>query len=194
MTCSPVAMGRAARRTSAPRSSRWSVPTSSARRAVRAATRPSLASRCDLDDGRRVFVKAVSPAQNPESPTCSGARSTSRDACRASVPAPRLLHVDGRRRLGRRRVRVRRRSTSAHPVATPASSLQVVCDRQPARHRLRCTDRLRGLPTAAERLSTDVRRLEDSEREPTSPVTLDDWSARASRRSRGRSNRDGPTR
>ena len=29
---------------------------------------PSFASRCDLDDGRRVFVKAVSPAQNPQSP------------------------------------------------------------------------------------------------------------------------------
>jgi hypothetical protein len=29
---------------------------------------PSLASRCDLDDGRRVFVKAVSAAQNPETP------------------------------------------------------------------------------------------------------------------------------
>ncbi|MDQ1480538.1 MAG: hypothetical protein QOI44_1399 [Actinomycetota bacterium] len=29
---------------------------------------PSLASVCVLADGRRVFVKAVSPAQNPDSP------------------------------------------------------------------------------------------------------------------------------
>ena len=29
---------------------------------------PSLAARCGLADGRRVFIKAVSPAQNPDSP------------------------------------------------------------------------------------------------------------------------------
>ena len=29
---------------------------------------PSVAARCLLADGRRVFIKAVSPAQNPDSP------------------------------------------------------------------------------------------------------------------------------
>ena len=42
---------------------------------------PSFASRCDLDDGRRVFVKAVSPAQNPESP----------DMLRSEIDATRRL-------------------------------------------------------------------------------------------------------
>jgi aminoglycoside phosphotransferase (APT) family kinase protein len=53
---------------------------------------PSLASRCDLDDGRRVFVKAVSAAQNPETP---GMLRREVDVTRLlppEVPAPSLLH------------------------------------------------------------------------------------------------------
>lgn len=52
---------------------------------------PSLASRCDLDDGRRVFVKAVSAEQNPETP---GMLRREIDVTRylsADVPAPSLL-------------------------------------------------------------------------------------------------------
>jgi len=59
---------------------------------------PGLAARCRLADGRRVFVKAVSPDQNPQA-----CRIHRREAEVASqlppwVPAPRLRHVhdDGR--------------------------------------------------------------------------------------------------
>lgn len=54
---------------------------------------PGLAARCLLADGRRAFLKAVSPAQNPQA-----CRIHRREAEVASqlpdrVPAPRLLHV-----------------------------------------------------------------------------------------------------
>lgn len=53
---------------------------------------PSLASRCDLDDGRRVFAKAVSAEQNPETP---GMLRREIDVTRrlpSDVAAPSLLH------------------------------------------------------------------------------------------------------
>ena len=53
---------------------------------------PSFASGCDLDDGRRVFVKAVSPAQNPESPDMLRREMEITRRLPPSVPAPRLLH------------------------------------------------------------------------------------------------------
>lgn len=54
---------------------------------------PGLAARCLLADGRRVFVKAVSPAQNPQA--CRIHRREAEVAAQLppSVPAPRLLHV-----------------------------------------------------------------------------------------------------
>ncbi|MFP5320809.1 MAG: phosphotransferase [Acidimicrobiia bacterium] len=59
---------------------------------------PGLAARCRLADGRRVFVKAVSPEQNPTA--CRIHRREAEVAAQlpARVPAPRLLHVhdDGR--------------------------------------------------------------------------------------------------
>jgi hypothetical protein len=53
---------------------------------------PSFASGCELADGRRVFVKAVSPAQNPESPDMLRREIDVTRRLPASVPAPRLLH------------------------------------------------------------------------------------------------------
>jgi aminoglycoside phosphotransferase (APT) family kinase protein len=71
---------------------------------------PSFASRCDLDDGRALFVKAVSPAQNPDSPGMLRSEIAVTAALPRHVPAPRLIaavddgewvvgvfeHVDGR--------------------------------------------------------------------------------------------------
>jgi Ser/Thr protein kinase RdoA (MazF antagonist) len=51
---------------------------------------PSLASRCDLDDGRTVFVKAVSPDQNPDSPRMLRREIEVTRHLPASVPAPPL--------------------------------------------------------------------------------------------------------
>lgn len=54
---------------------------------------PGLAARCRLEDGRRVFVKAVSPAQNPQA--CRIHRREAEVAAQlpGDVPAPRLRHV-----------------------------------------------------------------------------------------------------
>lgn len=59
---------------------------------------PGLAARCALDDGRRCFVKAVSPAQNPQA--CRIHRREAEVAAQlpGDLPVPRLLEVvdDGR--------------------------------------------------------------------------------------------------
>ncbi|MFI0896583.1 aminoglycoside phosphotransferase family protein [Streptomyces sp. NPDC020983] len=65
-------------------------------RVVRARTQsagfsPGVAARLGLADGRRVFVKAVSAAQNPESPGIHRDEVRIARALPAAVPAPRLL-------------------------------------------------------------------------------------------------------
>ena len=52
---------------------------------------PSLAARCRLVDGRAVFVKAVSPAQNPDTPDMLRREIRVTAALPATFPAPRLL-------------------------------------------------------------------------------------------------------
>ena len=54
---------------------------------------PSLAARCGLADGRRAFIKAVSPAQNPDSPRMTRREVEIAAALPADAPAPALLHV-----------------------------------------------------------------------------------------------------
>ena len=54
---------------------------------------PSLAARCALADGRRVFIKAVSPAQNPDSPGMTRREARNRGVPPADAPAPALLHT-----------------------------------------------------------------------------------------------------
>ena len=54
---------------------------------------PSLAAVCRLDDGRTVFVKAVSPAQNPDTPNILRREASVTALLPSRVPAPRLLHV-----------------------------------------------------------------------------------------------------
>jgi aminoglycoside phosphotransferase (APT) family kinase protein len=52
---------------------------------------PGLAARLRLDDGRRVFVKAVSEAANPDSPAMHRREARIVAALPASAPVPRLL-------------------------------------------------------------------------------------------------------
>ena len=54
---------------------------------------PALAARCILVDGGRVFIKAVSPAQNPDSPMMMRREAEIAAALPADAPAPTLLHV-----------------------------------------------------------------------------------------------------
>jgi hypothetical protein len=54
---------------------------------------PGLAARCVLADGRRVFVKAVSPCLNPDTPAMVRAEAAVGAALPVEAPAPRLLHV-----------------------------------------------------------------------------------------------------
>jgi hypothetical protein len=53
---------------------------------------PSLAARCGLADGRRVFIKAVSPAQNPDTPGMMRREARINGRLPADAPAPALLH------------------------------------------------------------------------------------------------------
>lgn len=54
---------------------------------------PGMAARCALADGSRVFVKAVSPAQNPQSCRIHRREAEIADRLPPDVSAPRLLHV-----------------------------------------------------------------------------------------------------
>lgn len=54
---------------------------------------PGLAARCRLDDGSRVFLKAVSPAQNPQACRIHRREAEVASHLPRSVPAPRLRHV-----------------------------------------------------------------------------------------------------
>lgn len=54
---------------------------------------PGLAVRCRLADGRRVFIKAVSTGQNPDTPRMVRREALTAAALPASAPAPSLLHV-----------------------------------------------------------------------------------------------------
>lgn len=54
---------------------------------------PGVAARCRLSDGRRVFIKAVSGDQNPESPGMHRREARVAGALPAGLPTPRLLGV-----------------------------------------------------------------------------------------------------
>ena len=54
---------------------------------------PGLAARCRLADGRRVFVKAVSPDQNPDTPGLHRAEARVAAGLPSALPVPDLLAV-----------------------------------------------------------------------------------------------------
>jgi hypothetical protein len=54
---------------------------------------PSLAARCRLADGRRVFIKSVSGAQNPDSPAMMRREREIASCLPPEAPAPALLHA-----------------------------------------------------------------------------------------------------
>jgi aminoglycoside phosphotransferase (APT) family kinase protein len=54
---------------------------------------PGLAARCVLADGRRVFVKAVSAVQNPDTPMMMRHEAEIARSLSPATPAPRLLHT-----------------------------------------------------------------------------------------------------
>ena len=54
---------------------------------------PSLAARCRLDDGRRVFVKAAAPELNPRTPDMLRDEIDVSARLPADLPVPRLRHV-----------------------------------------------------------------------------------------------------
>jgi hypothetical protein len=54
---------------------------------------PGVAARCELADGRRCFIKAVSAAQNPESPDMYRREGQIAGLIPPHLPAPRLLDV-----------------------------------------------------------------------------------------------------
>lgn len=54
---------------------------------------PGVAARCRLADGRKVFVKAASPSQNPETPGMMRREAAIVAGLPAGTPSPRLLHA-----------------------------------------------------------------------------------------------------
>jgi hypothetical protein len=54
---------------------------------------PSLAARCGLADGRGVFIKSASPAQNPDTPRMMRREAHIAACLPANAPAPALLHA-----------------------------------------------------------------------------------------------------
>jgi aminoglycoside phosphotransferase (APT) family kinase protein len=81
-----------------PRSVREAIEVRLRGRVVEAVTQPGgfspgLAARLRLDDGRRVFVKAVSEAANPDTPIMHRREARIVGALPASAPVPRLLWI-----------------------------------------------------------------------------------------------------
>lgn len=54
---------------------------------------PGMAASCVLSDGRRVFIKAASPAQNPDTPNMMRGEAKINADLPLGAPAPALLHV-----------------------------------------------------------------------------------------------------
>ncbi len=54
---------------------------------------PGMAARCELADGRRVFVKAASPVQNPDTPNMMREEARINAGLPNDAPAPRLLNA-----------------------------------------------------------------------------------------------------
>jgi Ser/Thr protein kinase RdoA (MazF antagonist) len=131
---------------------------------------PSFASRCDLDDRRSVFVKAVSPAQNPESPDMLRSEIDVTQRAPASVPAPRLLHSmdDGDWVVGVFEYVEGRAPRTPWDDAELQRILLAVSELAESE----LTPALRRLPVVSERMSfTGWRTIRSS---PAGP--LDDWS------------------
>jgi hypothetical protein len=134
---------------------------------------PSFASRCDLDNGRRVFVKAVSPAQNPESPDMLRSEIDATQRLPSSVPAPRLLHSmdDGNWIVGVFEF-VDGRTPGSPWVAREVSAVVDAVNRLGG---MPLTESLRGLPTAEDRLATTFGGWKIVTDSP-SPFALDEWA------------------
>jgi hypothetical protein len=135
---------------------------------------PSFASRCELADGRRVFVKAVSPAQNPQSPGMLRSEIEVTRALPRSVAAPRLLHtLDD----GEWVVAIFEYIDGRAPGApwTPEDVARVFA----AIRELGVTpitESLRALPTAEDRLASVFQGWATIANHPT-PLALDEWAA-----------------
>ena len=112
---------------------------------------PSFASRCDLDDGRRVFVKAVSPAQNPESPDMLRSEIDVTRRLPSSVAAPATAAC---------------RWTTA-TGSSACSSTSTVDRRAPHGSRASCNGVRRGRASSATDALTDA--LRAARRPPRSP-------------------------
>lgn len=134
---------------------------------------PSLAARLDLADGRSVFAKAVSPAQNADAPDFLRREAKVAAALPESAPAPRLLHLLDD---GTWVVMVYEHVDGALPrVPWDRADLERVLD---ATWRLAEVPAPSSLPTIVERYRPLLDGWRNLARDPPPAGVLDDWSLR----------------
>ncbi|MEV0807151.1 phosphotransferase [Micromonospora sp. NPDC050200] len=133
---------------------------------------PGTADRVRTADGRRAFVKAVSPAQNAHSVTLHRTEGAVAAALPTSAPAPRLL---GRHDDGEWVALVFADVEGRHP-ATPwrSDELTTVLDTLAAMATALTPGPVRHAPTAVERLAYDFTGWDRIAADP--PADLDPWA------------------
>ncbi|MEV4657797.1 phosphotransferase [Micromonospora sp. NPDC049301] len=132
---------------------------------------PGTADRVRTATGRRAFVKAVSPAQNPDSPVLHRAEARNTAALPPSAPTPRLLgcHDDGEwvalvlSDVDGRHPVTPWRTEELSRVLTALEAMAAALTPSPAAH----------VPTAAERLARDFAGWHRIAADP--PERLDPW-------------------
>jgi aminoglycoside phosphotransferase (APT) family kinase protein len=134
---------------------------------------PGTADRVRTADGRRAFVKAVSPAQNPDSPGMHRREARITAALPAHAPAPRLLGVHDD---GDWIALVLEDVDGRHPVTPwrPDEVSRVLATLTSMAHTLTPTP-VDHVPTVAEALADDLRGWPNIAADP--PSDLDDWAA-----------------
>ncbi|MFB9234749.1 phosphotransferase [Plantactinospora siamensis] len=133
---------------------------------------PGTADRVRAEDGRRAFVKAVSPAQNPDSPGMHRREALVAAALPESVPAPRLL---GSYDDGTWVALVLADVEGRHPaVPWRADELDRVLDALTVLARATTPTPLPDLPSAADSLAADFAGWQRLAADP--PAGLDPWT------------------
>ncbi|MET8525724.1 phosphotransferase [Micromonospora sp. NPDC005172] len=133
---------------------------------------PGTADRVRTATGRRAFVKAVSPAQNPDSPVMHRAEARTAGALPATAPTPRLLgcHDDGEwvalvfSDVDGRHPTVPWRADELSRVLTTLEAMAVALTPSPVAH----------VPSAAELLTGDFAGWHRIAADP--PPRLDPWA------------------
>ncbi|MEX1021469.1 MAG: aminoglycoside phosphotransferase family protein [Litorilinea sp.] len=147
---------------------------------------PGLAARLRLQNGQRVFAKAISPQQNPSAPRMHRREAAIVAAMPPHAPVPRLLDTydegpDGWIVLVYEDIEGRNPATPWQPleldrVLVAASELATTLTFAPNQTVSNVFDQL--VPTAGDRLARGISGWQKLQADPALCKELDDWSAR----------------